>query len=229
MVNFLTVGKLKPLWLTVVMVTAGGALVLIAPQAVANWPVFTLDDNPGGPPGTVGYGAEDPFGLSIRGAPLAPSPSLAVVGPFGAFTDGDILEPGPIPPGTPALHVVPPDGLFVNAVSDNTADMGSIYVHFSVDRSSTGLAATAVATQTALNQQPGDIFVGTPQFAAPGNFVGLTPNGGYVGMLATANVGGSNGLILDESALTLTAAAVPGVLPPPNVLAPPSGSQRMTM
>jgi len=200
-----------------------GALVLIAPLAMAGQPVFTLDDNPGGPPAMVGYGAEDPFGLGIRGAPLAPSPSLAVVGPFGPFTDGDVLQPGPIPPGTPTLHVVPPDGLFVNALSDNTGDLGSVYVHFSVDRSSTGLAGTGVAAQTALNQQPADVFVSTAQFAAPGGFTGLAPLSGYVGALPTANVGGGNALVLDESALTLTAGLGVGNLIPSNVMAPPIG------
>jgi hypothetical protein len=83
------------------------------------------------------------------------------------------------------------------------------------------LPGTAVAGQAALDQQPGDIFRTTRQFTDPGTFVGLG-GGGYVGPLPTATaVPSGNTLVLDESALGLTAVGLPGTVIPPTVPAVP--------
>ncbi len=193
--------------------------------AQAGSPVFGLDDNPttsihpelSGYPG-IGLGAEDPFALGTYGASgLAPSPSLRVVGAgsFPYFVDADILEAGQT---VPLNHLTTPNGLWISAFSDNTqVYTSSVQLDFSVDRISKGMPGTAVNNQFSLNQQPGDIFRTTRSFPSPGNFVGtLQPSSGFTGSLSSVGAGGDNTLVLDESALTLTASGTPGVLTDPS-------------
>lgn len=210
----------------IVVICAVVSMFLAGSFAEANTGVFGLDDNPTTPlnPNNfyddIGLGAEDPFGLGTFGAGgLAPSPSLGV----GPFADADLLEAGL---GFPALHVITPDGYWISAFSDNTqVYSGPVKLDFSVDRISMGASGTAVNNQYLLNQQPGDIFRTNPSFPSPGNFVGtLQPNAGFTGSLGSVGAGGSNKLVLDESALTLTAMGTPGVLIGPSSPAMPIGS-----
>jgi len=194
-------------------VVAVVSLFFVVNFAQAN--IFGLDGNvsPGAFPG---LGAEDPFGLGTFGGWLAPSPSLAV----GPFTDSDVLMAGS---GVPAKHLnFNPFPFWINALSDNTEVYDDIVkLDFSVDRISAGLAGTAVNTQFGLNQQPGDIFRTTRALSAPAIMLPLMGGVGYVGPLPSAGVGGGNTLLIDESALTLTAMVVPGVLVGPAVPAMP--------
>ena len=171
------------------------AVLLAAAMVLATGPparatTFTLDDNPSLWGGS-GLGAEDPFGTTGRVASggLAPSPALGTYG----FTGGDMLGPGPV------RRMGSPDGPYIDAISDNTRYLGDVLIDFSVDRVSTGLAGTAVATEAAAADQPGDIFRTTRGFAAPGAFAGTLSGTGYLGPLPTAGGGGSNRRILDES------------------------------
>ena len=225
-----------------------GGLYLAAMQTVA-WggpidpskAVFSLDDLPTNPltslfrPGAVGWGAEAPFGGPLPGlpAPLAPSPSLPFVTPLAPVaTDATIMQTGAPAANVPSRHLAPlvnsmvpllPAIGYINALSTYhgyAAAAQDLDLRFSVDRISSGLAGTAVSGQAALHQQPGDIFQGTGLYANPFGFV-LPPNSGYVGVLASAGGGGGNLLVVDESALTLTAGMGPGNLIGPAVAAPP--------
>ena len=185
-------------------VVAVVSLFFVVNFAQAN--IFGLDGNvsPGAFPS---FGAEDPFGFGTYGGTPAPSPSLLV----GPFTDSDVLMAGQ---GVPAKHLsFNPFPFWINAFSDNTEVYDDIVkLDFSVDRISSGLAGTAVNTQFGLNQQPGDIFRTTRTLPAPAIMLPLMGGVGYMGPLPSAGVGGGNALLLDESALTLTAMGVPGVL-----------------
>ena len=207
------------------MICVAISMLIICSFARAGSPVFGLDDNPtmsihpelSGYP-CIGLGAEDPFALGTYGASgLAPSPSLRVVGAgsFPYFVDADILEAGQT---VPLNHLTTPNGLWISSFSDNTqVYTSSVQLDFSVDRISKGLPGTAVNNQFSLNQQPGDIFRTTRSFPSPGNFVGtLQPGAGYSGALVSVSGSGSNTLVLDESALTLTASGTPGVLTGPS-------------
>ena len=207
------------------MICVAISMLIICSFARAGSPVFGLDDNPttsihpelSGYPG-IGLGAEDPFALGTYGASgLAPSPSLRVVGAgsFPYFVDADILEAGQT---VPLNHLTTPNGLWISSFSDNTqVYTSSVQLDFSVDRISKGLPGTTVNNQFSLNQQPGDIFRTTRSFLSPGNFVGtLQPGAGYSGVLVSVSGSGSNTLVLDESALTLTASGTPGVLTGPS-------------
>jgi len=200
---------------SVLLVTIVAAMVYLAPPGKAfgaGAPVFTLDDNPAAPafvPGPIpGYGAEEPFGrkgtnrVSFPG--LAPSPSLGpppVPPAPPGLADSDLLSPGPV------LHVSSPAAAWINAISGNTQTTTlPIYLNFSVDRVSAGLAGTAVSWQAGLNQQPGDVFQTTQLFPDPGQYVGLG-GAGYVGALGHLPVGpGGNILVVDESQLGLLTA-----------------------
>ena len=210
------------------------------PQSI----IFSLDDlptNPTSPPPyatvavAVGWGAEDPFGtgLFIPG-PLAPSPSIAQVVPTYAPTtwDSTILQTGAISGSiVPDQHLVPVayfgqfPHIYINAMSgyhEEPAD--EIPLFFSVDRISMGMPNTAVNNQALLNQQPGDIFRALGTYPNPLQLFGiLPPDAGYVpGAFLTPGTGsGDNTLAVDESQLTLTAGAGPGVMTPPDVPAPP--------
>jgi hypothetical protein len=113
----------------------------------------------------------------------------------------------------------------INAMSGFVPDRSpEISLYFSVDRVSIGMPQTAVSNQAVLNQQPGDIFEALGNYPSPIQFTGaLPPGAGYVpNALPTAGTGlGGNTLTIDESQLTLTAGAGPGVMTPANVLAPP--------
>ena len=195
-------------------------------------PSFSLDDNPAmpitSPPGFIpGYGAEDPYGWGTYGGPIwAPSPSLPAI----PAMDAEILVP---PPGMPfpVPHVVmsllygQPFG-YVDAVSrdsDKSLNIGSFHLSFSVDRISKGIAGSAVGSEWAFNQQPGDIYRTQLQFQHPVNFAPILPMVmGYNGPLPTAGAaGGTNFLVVDESQLNLTAGNPPGILVPPGVPCPP--------
>ena len=206
-----------------VMICAVVSLLFVGSLAQAN--IFGIDDNPAGPlspsagfSGIPGFGAEDPFGLGTYGGALAPSPSLIAV--TGPFNDADILMAGP---GSPLKHLnFNPFPGWVNAFSDNTEVYDdTVKLDFSVDRISAGLPGTAVNTQFGLNQQPGDIFRTTRTFPSP-IMLPLGAGVGYVGPLPHVGVVGSNNtLLVDESALTLTAMGTPGVLVGPSVMAVP--------
>lgn len=165
---------------------------------------FSLDDNPsapvGGPPG-VGFGAEDPYGLT-PGPGLAPSPTLGVVG----APDGAIFAPGPV------VQAVP-NGAYVDSLSRNhVPGPQPLRLEFSVDRLSVGLPGSAVSVEAAAGQQPGDIFRTTKTFASPAGFVGgLLAGPGYVGPLFVAGPPGSNVIAIPDTAMPLLCgAACPG-------------------
>ena len=191
---------------------------------------FSLDDNPVAPltsqPGFIpGGGAEDEFGLVTAPpsgpAPLAPSPSLLF---FPGGADFDVLS------GVMPSHTLFPGGSvlgYVDSFSANhPAPQNKISLQFSVDRLTTGVAGSAVATQATLGQAPGDIFTTTATFPSPALFAGNLPIGtGYVGPLGSVGSGGagSNTLLIDESALGLTVTGLPGALTPSGVsVSPPS-------
>ena len=227
-----------------------GGVYLVAMQTVAwggpvdpNNAVFSLDDLPTNPltslvrPGAVGWGAEAPFGGPLPGlpAPLAPSPSLPFVMPLAPVaTDATIMQTGAPVANVPSRHLSPlinsmvappPPAIgYIDALSTYhgyaSAALDLLDLRFSVDRISSGLAGTAVSVQAGLHQQPGDIFQGTGQYANP-FWYALPPNAGYAGVLPSAGGGGGNLLVVDESALTLTAGMGPGNLIGPGVLAPP--------
>ena len=223
------------------------AAILLGPPAGIGAPIpqsiiFSLDDLPTSPISPPAYpisippsglGAEDPFGLGLIPGPLAPSPSIpAVVPTYGSTWDSTVLQTGAISGSVfPDQHLIPVTYFgqfphaYINAMSvlaQNLAD--EIQLSFSVDRNSVGLPNTAVNNQAALNQQPGDIFRVPGAYPSPIQFGGLLPpDAGYVsGVLPTPGTGpGNNILSVDESQLTLTAGAGPGVMTPSNVAAPP--------
>ncbi len=170
---------------------------------------LSLDDNPMAA-GGFGKGAEDEFGLAAAPT-LTPSPSLGLL---GIPSDGIIFSPG-IP--TTFEHL--PNGDFIDAFSTNKpVPFGApggfiplITLQFSVDRLTTGLPGSAVLAEAGFVQQMGDIYTSTAVFPHPAAFVGLLPPGPFAGVLPSAGVGGSNTLLIDESAFGLTTAA--GVVP----------------
>ena len=139
----------------------------------------------------------------LAGAPsLAPSPSLAFT--FGG--DGSLISPAI----GGAEHT--PNGNYIDAFSTNhfrpgLENFSSILLHFSVDRLTPGLPGSASAAQFALGQQPGDIYTSTSKFINPVAFIGTLGPGPFAGPLASAGIGGSNTLTIDESAFGLTTAA----------------------
>jgi len=207
------------------------ALAGIAASAQAQW--FSLDDNPTGPataPPVPGlWSAEDPYGVLTPPTAIfglgGPSTSLLL-----GYIDGDVL--GPVVPGPP--HLVPPNGFYLDGMSPNRRNVQGpqIQLDFSVDRGTMGTPGSALFGETvALGapfsvQQAGDIYRSTAAFIHPGAFAGtLTPGilgavPTFGGILPTAGLGGSNFMMLDESAMGLTVAGVPGVLTPPGVPAP---------
>ena len=220
--------------ITVVLGLAAGLLLAAgaSAQGPADPPVFSLDDLPIGPitspmyPGAGGLGAESPFGWWFPPLPLAPSPSLPATTPVPA-TDGDILEPGAAAP-VPNINIFAPGQVgYLDALSANNRPLRKgldMHLPFSVDRISKGQAGTAVNWQFMMNQQPADIFRSRRTFPEPGQYAGVgpVPPCGYAGPLShVSNIPDGNFLLIDESRLTLTAMAAPGVLIPPDVEAMP--------
>ena len=223
------------------------AAILVGPSAGVGAPIpqsiiFSLDDLPTSPISAPAYpisippsglGAEDPFGMGLLPGPLAPSPSIAAVAPAYATTwDSTVLQTGAISGSAfPDQHLIPVTFFgqfphaYINAMSVFTPDPSNeIALSFSVDRNSFGLPGTGVNNQALLNQQPGDIFRVPGTYPSPIRFTGLLPpDAGYApGVLPTPGTGaGNNILAVDESQLTLTAGAGPGVMTPSDVAAPP--------
>ncbi len=167
---------------------------------------FSLDDDPF-PFGGTGKGAEDEFGLTAA-APLTPSPSLGLL---AIPTDGTIVS------GAVGGLEQAPNGVFIDAFSTNhfspaLLNAPAIHLDFSVDRLTTGLPGSASLGEFLVGQQPGDIYTSTSSFINPAFFVGGLGVGPFVGALPSAGVGGSNALLIDESAFGLTTAA--GIVPP---------------
>jgi hypothetical protein len=208
-----------------------GALAFAASAAWGQ--SFSLDDDPQAPLGSkpavpaVGLGAEDEFGVTA-GPALAPSPSIALVpaSPAAAAPGGDGTVISPSLPVPPALFFGP-DGSWIDAFSTNKEPSTKpIPIDFSVDRLTNGIAGSGLAAEAACNQQPGDIYRSTATFANPSAFVGTLPGmgaGPFVGNLATAGSapGGSNVLVLNQSALGLTVTGVVGQLTPAGQLVNP--------
>ena len=128
-------GRRRPLVAGNVITATAVAVALPAGGAAAQ--SFGLDDSPAAPivgPFGFGFGAEDPYGSF--GPPLAPSPSLFLLGPLG---DGAVLSPGPV------IQHTGPNGNYIDAFSrahdDNNA---TIRLEFSVDRVTIGVAGSAV-------------------------------------------------------------------------------------
>ncbi|TWU29655.1 hypothetical protein [Bythopirellula polymerisocia] len=181
---------------------------------------ISLDDNPmlmGG----FGKGAEDEFGFAAAPA-LTPSPSL---GALGAPIDGNVFTPG-----IPAILEHTPNGGYIDAFSTNKpiplalpgGPVPAITLQFSVDRLTTGLPGSAVLTESGFVQQMGDIYTSTATFPHPVIFAGMPhPAIPFLGPLPSAGVGGSNTLLIDESAFGLTTAV--GIVPP-GVFAGPLGT-----
>ena len=172
---------------------------------------LSLDDNPAFPissPLGFGLGAEDEFGLT-GGPGLAPSPSLPLL---LTPLDGTIFTPG-----LPTLFEMTPNGFEIDAQSTNhfpilQPNLPPITIQFSVDRLTTGAAGSGVAAEFAVGQQPGDIYTSTAVFPSPAMFAGTLGPGPFAGVLPSAGGGGSNALLIDESAFGLTTAA--GIVPP---------------
>lgn len=171
---------------------------------------LSLDDNPmlaGG----FGKGSEDEFGLAAAPA-LTPSPSLGLL---GAPIDGNVFTPG-----IPALLEHTPNGMYIDAFSTNKpipfaasgGPVPAITLQFSVDRLTVGLPGSAVLAEAGFVQQMGDIYTSTAVFPHPAIFAGSLPPGPFAGVLPSAGVGGSNTLLIDESAFGLTTAV--GIVPP---------------
>jgi hypothetical protein len=201
------------------------SLTVVCLAVSAAWGLsFSLDNNPQAPlrssPAVPpwGLGAEDEFGVTVPGPALAPSPSIALVpaSPGGAAPGGDgtVISLGP-----PALFFGP-NGSWIDAFSTNKKPSTlNIPIDFSVDRLTTGKAGSGLAVEAACNQQPGDIYQSTATFTNPSFFAGTLPAmgfGPFVGNLATAGSapGGSNTLVLNQSALGLTVTGVVGQLTP---------------
>lgn len=191
------------------------ATTLFATSAAAQ--SFSLDDNPLAA-GGFGKGAEDEFGLAGGAPSLAPSPSLA----FTIGGDGALISPAI--GGAEQM----PNGFYIDAFSTNhfrpgLENFSSILLHFSVDRLTPGLPGSASAAQFALGQQPGDIFTSTSRFINPVAFLGTLGPGPFAGPLASAGIGGTNTLTIDESAFGLTTAAgIVGPAAPGGLITPGS-------
>lgn len=171
-------------------------IVLLSIPSARSWAdSFSLDSAPS-LAGSVGDGAEDEFDL-VPAGPLAPSPSLG--SPFldGAMYTGSVAG---------AAHT--PNGNTIDAFSTNhflrrLPASANMKLDFSIDRISTGAAGSASAAQAALSQQAGDIYRSSAAFINPAVFVGTLGVGSYAGPLASAGKGGSNKLLIDESAFGL--------------------------
>jgi len=184
--------------------------------------VFVLDD--------LLNTAEDPYLLGLPATVAgftAPSPSMFAFGYFPGLPLGPVIGPG-VPP-----HLVPPNGDFINALSNDKEliDPGiapMIFLEFTVDRATTGLAGTPLSVEAGFFQQPGDVYTSTAAFAHPGFFPGTLVPGivpavpTFGGILPTAGIGGGNVLTFDESVFGMTAVGIPGVLTPPGVPTPPT-------
>lgn len=182
---------------------SAGLMVMVGGHAAAQ--SFSIDDNPFLSAGGFGLGAEDEFGVT-GGPGLAPSPSL----PFTIGGDGSMISP--MIGG--AEHI--PGAMYMDAFSTNyhmlaTPDQQSIRLHFSVDRITTGMPGSASLAESIVGQQPGDIYTSTAGFINPVVFAGGLGPGPFVGPLPSAGGGGSNALLIDESAFGLTTAA--GIVP----------------
>lgn len=221
-------GRVEGRRLALIVVAASLVLELAwSSKAFAGPFVFGLDNRPRAPisidPPGFGNSAEDPFGLVINPILTGPSPSLAILSPgLGrTLSDADILFPGPAAPQANTAR--PLNTNYVDAISSNQASVdGSVLrLAFSVDRASRGAIASDVRAQFLLNQHPGDIFISARDFPAPSQFVGTTLGFGWFGNLSSTGLGSSNQLLLNQSALALTAGAGPGNLVDSTVLAPP--------
>ena len=200
-----------------------GTLIAAAPGALAQ--SYLLDDRPATPLiGFVGFGegAESPWGFpTAPGAPTGPSPVLPTIA--GVVSgDGDMFGVGLSVDATPGLSYF---GALSGSQSAGTAGF-EYSLYFSVDRVTAGAPGSAVNAQTALNQQPGDVFRGGSTFAAPATFIGTmstlpAPFAGTLPALQLAFRG--NALDTDDSALGLPV-DVSGVLIPPAVVAAPLGN-----
>jgi hypothetical protein len=225
-------------WITFVL-----ALWLIGcPSAFGQvFAVFMLDDTPAAPAAppvippfappvtNMGMGAEDPWGLLGAVPARGPSPTLGILAlPNG---DGDLLGyPFPVPLNVfvtgalPLFIAASPAYSYVSAYSHSAFDTGApIDLAFSVDRASSGnWAPSGVATQAALNQASGDMFMAESLYAAPQNFIGQLNSSPFAGYLNARLPTGrrSNRLLFDEQTAGLIAGA-PNIRPA--VSAPPYG------
>lgn len=184
---------------------SAGCTLMLAGQVQAQ--SFSIDDNPMISSGGFGLGAEDEWGAT-GGPGLAPSPSL----PFTVGGDGSMISP--------AIGGVEhtPGAKWLDAFSTNygasqpTPDNPYLRLGFSIDRISTGVPGSASLGEALVGQQPGDIYTPTAPTLHPGFFAGTLGPGPFVGPLPSAGGGGSNALLIDESAFGLLTAA--GVVPP---------------
>jgi len=182
-------------------------------------PQVPLRSSPAVPP--VGLGAEDEFGVSLPGPALAPSPSITLApaspGPGLAGGDGTIFST------TVNGLAHGPDGSWIDAFSTNHEPVwGNISIDFSVDRLTNGIAGSGLGVEANNNQQPGDIYKSTATFTDPAVFAGSLAGmgaGPFVGSLPTAGSapGGSNTLLIDDSALGLTVTGVVGTTTPAGI------------
>ena len=208
---------------TAAVLGAAMAWMAFGASAQPATPSYILDDVPAAPlvspPGGFGSGAENPWSLPVAGPPIiGPSPTLGLVGGL-LFGDGDIFTRsfGAVP----ALMSLAPGAPYLSALSLNTVDPGQpMYLVFSVDRRSQGVAGIgALRQQALLNQAPADIYKSASLFRPPSRYVGGLGPGPYSGDLGARWSGRrSNTLLLDDSQLSLRAGAPvtgPGVTMPP--------------
>lgn len=203
--------------------------------AGASAQTFSLDDLPTAPLTSAMYpglfSAEDPFGLglpSVGAGRVGPSPTLITASGV-TYVDGDLLRVIAAVPGEPVLDIAAPVGTYLDAVSQDHemfhAEVSpEMNIRFSVDRATTGLPGSPLASEFGFNQQPGDIYITDRLFPNPGVFVGTLGAGPFGGVLPTAVVApGMHFLEIDESKLFLTAGMGAGVFTPEGVPAPPIG------
>ncbi|MFI4873672.1 MAG: hypothetical protein ACIARQ_17820 [Phycisphaerales bacterium JB061] len=207
--------------------------LMIASGASAQ--TFSLDDLPTAPLTSAFYpglfSAEDPFGLGlppVGAGRIGPSPTLITASGI-AYVDGDLLTVDPALPGEPILDIITPLGSYLDAVSQDHeifhAEVSpEMNIRFSVDRATTGLPGSPLASEFGFNQQPGDIYISERLFPNPGIYVGTLGAGPFGGVLPTAAaVPGMHMLEIDESKLFLTAGLGAGTFIPAGVPAPPIG------
>jgi hypothetical protein len=209
---------------------ASAAIVVIALcGSTANSQTFSIDDNPTWPlTGYIGFGfgAEDPYGMGLPPIPAGkcgPSPSLLhpVTGPF---IDGEPLRPL-VPGGPPVLDCMPPNGVYLDALSADHERMSPQWVmfprlEFSVDRWTDGMPGMPLNSEWIFNQQPGDVWMAIPRMH-PGLFIGTLGGGPFAGFLPTAFMPGPHKMWYDESHFGLTAGLGAGVTVPSGIMAPP--------